>query len=109
MAMRDGTTALHTATYKGHTSVVAALVAAGANVQARCHDGVAALLMAAKGGKDHLVRMLLEAKADVDSTLRDGGTPLLAAAYKGHDACVDCRTRRSAPHPNFFRRPTYPP
>ena len=47
-ALPDGTTALHTATYKGHESVVAALIAAGAMVQARCHDGVAALLMAAK-------------------------------------------------------------
>ena len=68
--MRDGTTALHTATYKGHTSVVAALIAAGAMVQARCHDGVAALLMAAKSGRDELVRMLLAAKAEVDAALR---------------------------------------
>ena len=50
MAMRDGTTALHTATYKGHAQVVDALISARANVQACCHDGVTALLMAAKAG-----------------------------------------------------------
>ena len=55
VAMRDGTTALHTATYKGHTLVVRALIGAGAAVQSRCYDGVTALLMAAKSGKEELV------------------------------------------------------
>ena len=70
MAMKDGTTALHTATYKGHTNVAAALIAAGAPVPARCHDGVAALLMAAKSGREELVRMLLSARAEVCSRAR---------------------------------------
>jgi ankyrin repeat protein len=42
---------------------VAALIAAGACVQARCHDGVAALLMAAKSGRDELVRLRVRSRA----------------------------------------------
>ena len=91
-----GTTALHTATYKGHLSVVEALIAANADVHPRCPDGVTPLLMAAKSGKTDLVRMLVQAQADVNASLHDGGTSLLAAAYKGHVDCVAVRDRPDA-------------
>jgi ankyrin repeat protein len=81
----DKKTALMFAANFGHTAVVEALIAAGADLNAVDQNGSTALIMAAEGGHTDSVRVLLAAGADF--SIRDSyaqRTALMYAADAGH-------------------------
>lgn len=57
-------TALHYASFAGHTELVAGLLAAGANVNARSTNGSTVIMMAAREGHGAVARQLLQAGAN---------------------------------------------
>lgn len=75
---------LHAAVPGQHHAVVEALLAAGADVNARQHGGWAALHGAAQHGDRRLVEMLLAAGADPSLQREGGETPSQTAAAHGH-------------------------
>ena len=81
---------LYAAASGGHREVVAALIAAGANVDKAMNDGFTPLLAAAENGHHEVVTALLAANATVDLAMNDGRTPLSAAALESVNALV-CR------------------
>ena len=74
-----GSTALSTAALFGHTGIVAMLLEAGAEVNARNRDGGTPLHSAAFLGQYEAVELLLENGADVNIRNQDGSTPRDAA------------------------------
>ncbi len=64
--------------------MVRALLAAGADVNAKDKDGFTALMYASGWGNVKVVRALLEAKADVNVKSTDGTTPLKTASKGGY-------------------------
>jgi ankyrin repeat protein len=90
----DGFTALHYPAFFGGTEAAAAaeaLIAAGADVNARSDNGLAVLPIhsAVAGGHDEVVAVLIDAGADVNATQRHGWTPLHGAAQNGSLASVE--------------------
>ncbi|CAE7731087.1 Ank3, partial [Symbiodinium sp. CCMP2456] len=63
-----GFSALHDAAFEGHRSVVAALLAARAEVDIAASDGATPLHLAAVAGHDNIVALLVEAGADTVRT-----------------------------------------
>ena len=86
---KDGNdwTALHHAAKAGRLSVVARLIAAGANVNVKNQYSEAPLHWAVYGDAA-VVATLIAAGADVDVRDGNGWTPLHHAAYGGHAAAV---------------------
>ena len=94
-----GRSALHEAAHAGHVEIMAALLAAGADVHARDAAGRTPLLDAAHGGRLGAVDALLAAKAD--ATVEDdagrgalalacaGDTPSVAVVRRLHEAGAD--------------------
>jgi hypothetical protein len=81
--------ALIWAAQNGHEPVVAELVKAKADVNARTSKGgTTALALAAQNGHSAIVKALLAAKADVDAPGMAGWTPLMKAAHFGHETIV---------------------
>eukprot|EP00953_Heterococcus_sp_UTEX-ZZ885_P030945 16300-Heterococcus_DN1.PRE.1 len=78
-AAADGCTALHTASQQGRTSVIALLLAHGADVHSADHSGLTALDMAAWGGHTEAAKALIAAGADVNHT-DNQGSPCLHRA-----------------------------
>lgn len=75
---------LHCAADAGSEECIRALVAAGAQVDAREGDeGKAALHLASQNGDLRCVSALLELGAALDAADNDGWTPLMTAAYHG--------------------------
>lgn len=72
------------AAQKGDTREVQALLAKGADVNAKEGDGTTALIAAAFGGHTETVKALLAGDADIDAKGYKGGTALMVAAGKGH-------------------------
>lgn len=68
-----------------NTEIVEALLAAGANVNARGGGRTTALHTAANFGTVEVVRILIAAGADVNARDNLGGTPLYNACYRGED------------------------
>ncbi len=84
-----GQTALMWASAEGHAAVVAPLVAAGANVNARSDGGFTPLAFAVRAGHGAAVEALLAAGADVNLALPDGTSPLhLAVVNARYDVAV---------------------
>ena len=83
-----GYTPLAVAAVKRHKEVMAVLLTAGADVNARCRRGNTPLGIAAMRGHVSVVRMLLENGAKVDNRDIDGNTPLMMAACNGHPEVV---------------------
>ena len=81
-------TPLFLAARSGHTAVVEALLASGADPKQAASGGISALMMSASSGDADSVRMLIEAGADVNAAETGRGqTPLIfAAAYDRPDA-----------------------
>ena len=79
-----GQTALMWAVAEGHATVVAPLVAAGANVDARSDGGFTPLAFAVRAGHGDSVAALVKAGADVDLALPDGTSPLHLAVINAH-------------------------
>ena len=81
---KDGSTLLHCAVWKGHQSIVALLLEAGADVNAHNqndHWGTAPLHAAAHANQAELAQMLIEHGADVNAKDREGRTPMLHTTY----------------------------
>lgn len=80
--------ALALAAELGHTEIVEALIAAGAEVNQGDSEGWTPLMAAAGGGHTAIVEKLLAAGANVNAQTVFGLTPLMAAAAKGQTATV---------------------
>ena len=89
-ARGDGMTALHFAAERGHADVAAALIDAGAAVDAGTRIGrYAPLHLAARGGHGPVVALLLEAGAAANAATTNSGVTALhlaAAAVDGRSA-----------------------
>ena len=81
-----GRTALHFAAGRGREAAAAALIAAGADMNARDQNDETALYCAAGRGCEASVAALIAAGADVNARNVDGGTVLHSAVRKGHEA-----------------------
>jgi ankyrin repeat protein len=75
------------ATYD-NTEIVEALIAAGANVNARSSGGNTALHWAANTEQPKNVKILIAAGADVNARNNIGATPLYNACYRGEDTTI---------------------
>ncbi|MEP0344881.1 ankyrin repeat domain-containing protein, partial [Rhodopirellula bahusiensis] len=80
----DGMTALHWAAYHNHARSIAALVAAGADVDAKTLYEVTPLSLACEYGNLRAVRALLDAGADANAARHGGESPLMLAARQGN-------------------------
>jgi hypothetical protein len=87
--------ALIVASGNGHTEVVEALLAAGADVNARDNDGNSSLIFAATFGNTEIVQALLDFQPQddqpgLDVNARDnyGYSALIWAAFKGHTETI---------------------
>jgi uncharacterized protein len=89
VAARDnrGRTALLLATHGNHVAVARALIAAGADVNAKDDMQDSAFLYAGAEGRIEILKMTLPT-ADLKSTNRYGGTALIPAAHHGHTEAV---------------------
>jgi ankyrin repeat protein len=74
---------LHSAVSRRQTLIAEALLAKGANVNARQQSGVTPLHQAAHNGQADMVRLLLAHGADVQARMDDGQTPLTMALETG--------------------------
>jgi ankyrin repeat protein len=69
----------------GYKDLIMALLAAGADPNARDDDNTAALILASRAGNEELVRILLGAGADVNIS---NGSAICRASLAGHDGVV---------------------
>ncbi|KAL4224965.1 spermatogenesis [Mactra antiquata] len=76
----DGYTALHRASYNGHTDMVKFLLQHGASINARTNDGWQALHSASRWNQDSIVSVLLQHGADVNAQTNSGQTALHIAS-----------------------------
>ena len=79
-----GQTALMWAAAEGHAAVVAPLVTAGADIDARSDGGFTPLAFAVRAGHAGAVEALAKAGADADLALPDGTSPLHLAVINAH-------------------------
>jgi ankyrin repeat protein len=82
-----GRTALLAATHGNHVAAARALIAAGADVNAKDDIEDSPFLYAGAEGRIEILNMTLPA-ADLNSTNRYGGTALIPAAHHGHPEAV---------------------
>ena len=94
-----GQTALMWAAAERHASVVAPLIAGGAEVDSRSDAGFTPLMFAARLGHIDTVDALLDAGADIHQTLPDGTSPLVVAVINAHyDLAVRLLDRGADPN-----------
>ncbi len=94
--MDIGESDLITASRAGHTERVKALLASGADVNAKDKDGVPAFMVAAMNGHTETVKALMAAGADVNAKDNNGDTALMVAEKKGHSYIVQLLKRAGA-------------
>lgn len=85
----NGTTPLMKASHMGETSVMRALIAAGAVLAARNADGNNALWLACVGDRLDAMDVLIETGIDIDNANDNGATALMYAASAGKAAVVE--------------------
>ena len=81
---KAGSTPLHCAVWKGHEQAVAALLEAGADVNAHNendHWGTTALHAAAHANQAAIAQRLIDRGADVNASDREGRTPLFHTTF----------------------------
>lgn len=83
-----GRTPILIATAREHVEIVAALIAAGANVNAQEGAGNTALHLAVENDLPEVVELLLNAAAMLDITNNDGQTPYAQALASGSKDCA---------------------
>ena len=97
---RLGRTGLHVAAAEGHTEVVAALLAAKADPEARDADGMTPLHLAATACVPRVVELLLAVGANVSALAAEDDPPLVTAAAAGcvpvADLLLDAGASRKA-------------
>ena len=94
-----GQTALMWAAAERHASVVAPLIAGGAEVDSRTDAGFTPLMFAARLGHIDTVDALLDAGADIHQTLAEGTSPLVVAVINAHyDLAVRLLERGADPN-----------
>ena len=81
----------------GQTALVKALLAIGADLQARDENGRTALMLAAAEGHDETVMLLLLQGADLDAKDGGGRTALVIAEQKEHASVVEVLKRAAKP------------
>ena len=81
-------TELMRAALEGDTNTVKALLAGGAQVNAKDHEGRTALMFAVTNMHPDAAKQLLEHSADANATAADGGTALMLAASSGDTESV---------------------
>jgi|JI8StandDraft_1071087.scaffolds.fasta_scaffold23517_2 ankyrin repeat protein len=79
-----GNSALHLASYRGHTEVVDYLLKNGLDANLRANDGITPLIAASTKGHIKIVQLLLSKGADPKLSDDFGITPLMAASYIGN-------------------------
>ena len=95
---RHGRTPLMVAIYGGHAPAVAALIKAGADLNALDRQRYDALTIAAVAGNLKIVRLLLKAGAKSGQTTSPyDGTALIATAHLGHVAITKALIAAGAP------------
>ena len=82
--LSSGRTPLHDAAQNGDVSEVKALLAKGADVNAKVWPGYTPLHTAARYGHVAVAKELLSNGAEIDAKSTKGYTPLHLAAFKGH-------------------------
>lgn len=82
--LRGGFSILYLAATEGHDEIVAALLEAGAEVDAASGRGSTPLSIASHIGHNSVVKTLLAAKAEPGRSRSDGWTPLMLAALVNH-------------------------
>ncbi|KAG2494438.1 hypothetical protein HYH03_007490 [Edaphochlamys debaryana] len=87
-------TPLHGAAERGNEAGVAALLAAGASLDARDTAGSTPLFLACFTGRVGVVQRLLAAGADPQLSNAAGETPLYIASLRGHLGCVQALLER---------------
>lgn len=93
-----GRTPLHLATFGRHRNAIAALVKAGADINAKEHDRYDALTIAAVANDAPTLKVLLDLGASAKQvTSRYDGTALIAAAHLGHAEVVKLLIGAGAP------------
>lgn len=86
---RKTTQLLVEAVQRGAAETVAALIDAGADINARTPNGRTPLMFAAVTGNVRIVEMLLKSGADVNAQALDGSTALIKACLWGHADTVE--------------------
>jgi ankyrin repeat protein len=90
-------TVLILASQKGHTEIVEALLAKGADVNAKANDGSTAFLWANVNGHTEIVKALLAKGVNVNEKARKNGmTALIAASQNGHTEIVEALLAKGA-------------
>ena len=84
----NGRTPVYIAAEDGDASAIAALHAAGANVDTPMPDGRTPVYIAAENGHASAINALHVAGANVDTPMPDGRTPVYIAAQNGHAPAI---------------------
>ncbi len=85
---KDGITALHIATQKGHKEVVKVLLECGAKVGSKIKSDITPLHLAAQKGYQEIIETVLKFGADINSRDEYGRTALHIASKEGHEEVV---------------------
>jgi hypothetical protein len=96
-------TPLRAASWQGHLEVVAALLAAGAAVDAADGNGMTALMHAASNYHLEVVQALVAAGADVNRRMADGASAAALAVFQGREqvAAYLCALPQAVPGPHI--------
>jgi ankyrin repeat protein len=80
---------------RGFVEIAEALIAHGADLEAKDQYGATALIIAASEYHIRILEALLNAGADINATDRNGWTALMWARSMGHPAAVKLLSERS--------------